>query len=144
MTRRFALSLRRFLLKGLAEGGVEIVTVGKVARRVFLGLSQYALCHQVENYVTYVFAAGQAPRVQHGLGKGAVLLDRILAHSFQQFRAADVAAEGALAIQHLHRVRQGLLDKAVGFRGESWVFLDQVSDNIVVIRLFHAICPIIP
>ena len=68
----------------------EVVTFGKVLRRIVFGFPKHPRVDQVKNDVTEISTALDVPSVKKGLGHGTILVEGVFLDAFEQFLARDV------------------------------------------------------
>jgi len=127
--------------KGLHEGVIERIDIAKILAPVVLGLTKDIILDEVEHEVAKIGTMGDAPRIEHGFGQRAILVQSINTQSIQKLRTGDMlAALGSLGIflaELLDRLVQTMPDKRVGFPAKPGIFLVDELDYLVKIQVLH-------
>src|ERR1043166_11587 len=82
---------------------LEIIDVLEVFDRIFFGFPENTGLDEVENHVTNVFGAADAPALENRQHHRAKFLEHVLTHTVEQFRSRHVAYARALDFLLLFR-----------------------------------------
>ncbi len=141
LRRRLRHSRRRrrrpFGKKRSDEGFVEGVTGFEIFQRIGLRFSKNARPNEAEDHLTEVFAAADAPRFENRRDHGAELFQGVLADTFEELLASDVAAAFAGLFAQLEGVIQRVAQKLVSLAIVTGVLSHDGFDRLGKIKFRH-------
>lgn len=124
--------------EGGGESFVEIKNLGKVFPLIRLLFAEDLLLDEVEDHVAHILAFSDSPFRHEGGCHGAELIERAIAESPQQFRAADVARLSAIVFgDALEREVERILEKKIGMRIETIVAFQYGNNGLFKLHGLH-------